>query len=137
MWPERVPDDDQLQEYENEDRSTHLAFDIPGAVTLVIATSSLLAAVDLQASLPWRHPIVFGLIIVGILSTVAFLAIETFPGNRELLMPLTLLRTEIGAFCAGQVLGILCTLRTPLRILNLSLSQNHTNSYRHRCKEIC
>ncbi|KAJ6789501.1 hypothetical protein PWT90_10671 [Aphanocladium album] len=112
MWPEPVREDEQLQQFENENTPASLAFDIPGAVTLAIATSSLLAAVDLQASLPWRHPVVFGLIIVGILSTLAFLAFETFPGNRELLMPLKLLRAEIGAFCAGQVLGILSTLWT-------------------------
>lgn len=34
---------------------------------------------------------------------MAFLILETYPGNRELLMPLQLMRTEIGAFCAGQV----------------------------------
>lgn len=107
MWPERVQEDEQLQQFGNKNTPANLVFDIPGAVTLAIATSSLLAAVDLQASRSWRHPVVFGLIIVGILSTVAFLAFETFPGNRELLMPLKLLKAEIGAFCAGQVLGIL------------------------------
>lgn len=98
----------QRQDSENdmEDTPTVLAFDFPGAVTLAIATASLLAAIDLQNSLSWGHPLVYSLIIAGALSTVAFLILETFPGNRELLMPLKLLRTEIGAFCAGQVFRI-------------------------------
>lgn len=97
-------EEQQRQDSENEDTLSALAFDFPGVVTLVIATASLLAAIDLQNQLSWGHPVVFGLIIVGILSAVAFVVFETFPGNRELLMPLKLLRTEIGAFCAGQVL---------------------------------
>lgn len=98
-------EEEQRQEHEDEDEDTptNLAFDFPGAVTLALATASLLAAVDLQNSMSWEHPVVLGLIIAGMLSAVAFLGFEAFPGNRELLMPLKLLRTQIGAFCAGQV----------------------------------
>lgn len=91
------------QEEERQPEEPLLAFDFPGAITLAIAISSLLAVIDLQGSLSWEHPLIQSLIIAGILSTLAFLAFETFPGNRELLMPLKLLKTEIGAFCAGQV----------------------------------
>ena len=73
-------------------------------MTLAVATTSLLAAIDLQNQFSWGDPIVYSLIIVGTISALAFLASETYPGNRKLLMPLKLLRTEIGAFCAGQVL---------------------------------
>lgn len=110
MPEQKREEEQQRQESENEDTPADLAFDFPGAVTLAIATASLLAAVDLQNSLSWGHPVVFGLIIIGILSAIAFLGFETFPGNRELLMPLKLLRTEIGAFCAGQVFRILFNL---------------------------
>jgi hypothetical protein len=116
--PERG-DEQQGQDSESEATPAVLTFDFPGAVTLAIATASLLAAIDLQNSLSWGHPTVFGLIIAGLISTVAFLVFETFPGNRELLMPLKLLRTEIGAFCAGQVCGILLTLCIPAPSLNV------------------
>lgn len=94
----------QPENSENETECDVLAFDLPGAITLAISISSLLAVVDLQNQLSWEHPFVQSLVIVGILSTLAFLALETFPGNRELLMPLKLLKTEIGTFCAGQLL---------------------------------
>ncbi|RDL36129.1 Uncharacterized protein BP5553_06741 [Venustampulla echinocandica] len=97
-------EEQQRDDSRNEPAPALLAFDFPGAITLAIAISSLLAAIDLQNPLAWGHPLVLSLLIVGILSTLAFLAFETFPGNRELLMPLRLLKTEIGAFCAGQLL---------------------------------
>ncbi|KFY18240.1 hypothetical protein V492_00060 [Pseudogymnoascus sp. VKM F-4246] len=92
------------QEEEQQREQPVLAFDFPGAITLAVSISSLLAVIDLQGSLSWKHPLIQGLVVVGVLSTLAFLAFETFPGNRELLMPLKLLKTEIGAFCAGQML---------------------------------
>ncbi|KFY33213.1 hypothetical protein V494_07823 [Pseudogymnoascus sp. VKM F-4513 (FW-928)] len=92
------------QEEEQQREQPVLAFDFAGAITLAVSISSLLAVIDLQGSLSWKHPLIQGLVVVGVLSTVAFLAFETFPGNRELLMPLKLLKTEIGAFCAGQML---------------------------------
>lgn len=91
------------QEEEPQREEPVLAFDFPGAITLAIAISSLLVVIDLQGSLSWSHPLVQSLIVIGAISTLAFLVFETFPGNRELLMPLKLLKTEIGAFCAGQV----------------------------------
>ncbi|KFY69360.1 hypothetical protein V496_00295 [Pseudogymnoascus sp. VKM F-4515 (FW-2607)] len=95
----------KLEQQEDPQREEPaLAFDFPGAITLAIAISSLLVVIDLQGSLSWAHPLVQSIVAVGILSTLAFLVFETFPGNRELLMPLKLLKTEIGAFCAGQLL---------------------------------
>jgi hypothetical protein len=91
------------QQEEPQREQSALAFDFPGAITLAIAISSLLAVIDLQGSMSWSDPLVQSLIVIGAISTLAFLAFETFPGNRELLMPLKLLKTEIGAFCAGQV----------------------------------
>lgn len=106
ITPQLKREEQQQQEddSENENTPAALAFDFPGAITLAVAISSLLAAIDLQNLLSWADPVVFGLVIVGIFFTLAFLVVETFPGNRELLMPLSLLKTEIGAFCAGQVL---------------------------------
>ncbi|OBT44202.1 hypothetical protein VE00_04811 [Pseudogymnoascus sp. WSF 3629] len=92
------------QQEEPQREQSALAFDFPGAITLAIAISSLLAVIDLQGSMSWSDPLVQSLIVIGAISTLAFLAFETFPGNRELLMPLKLLKTEIGAFCAGQLL---------------------------------
>lgn len=89
--------------WERQREEPALTFDFAGAITLAVAISSLLAVIDVQGSLSWEHPLVQSLVVIGILSTLAFLAFETFPGNRELLMPLKLLKTEIGAFCAGQV----------------------------------
>lgn len=95
----------KLEQQEDPQREEPvLAFDFPGAITLAIAISSLLVVIDLKGSLSWAHPLVQSIVAVGILSTLAFLVFETFPGNRELLMPLKLLKTEIGAFCAGQLL---------------------------------
>ncbi|OAF54976.1 hypothetical protein VC83_08519 [Pseudogymnoascus destructans] len=92
------------QQEEQQREESVLAFDFPGAITLAIAISSLLAVIDLQGSLSGSHSLVQSLIVIGAISTLAFLVFETFPGNRELLMPLKLLKTEIGAFCAGQLL---------------------------------
>ncbi|KFZ05028.1 hypothetical protein V501_08740 [Pseudogymnoascus sp. VKM F-4519 (FW-2642)] len=92
------------QEEEPQREEPVLAFDFPGAITIAISISSLLAVIDLQGSLSWSHPLVQSLIVIGAISTLAFLVFETFPGNRELLMPLKLLKTEIGAFCGGQLL---------------------------------
>lgn len=100
------------QEEEPQREEPVLAFDFPGAITLAIAISSLLAVIDLQGSQSWADPLIQSLVGAGILSTLAFLAFETFPGNRELLMPLKLLKTEIGAFCAGQVFWILSYVTT-------------------------
>ncbi|TAQ83729.1 hypothetical protein B7494_g7949 [Chlorociboria aeruginascens] len=85
-------------------RPDGLAFDFPGAITLAIGISSLLTVIDLQNRLSWEHPLILGITIIGGVSILVFLALESYPGNRELLIPLRLLKTEIGAFCAGQLL---------------------------------
>ena len=100
----------QLEESETELKPDVLAFDYPGATTLAIWISSLLIVIDLQNQLSWGHPLVLGITIVGALAILVFLALETYPGNRELLIPLRLLRTEVGAFCAGQVSRVLRTI---------------------------
>jgi hypothetical protein len=124
-----MPEVEQEEERQHEDSgnepgSAPLAFDLPGAITLAIAITSLLAVIDLQNLLYWQHPLVVGLIVVGTLSILAFLAFESFPGNRELLMPMELLKTEIGAFCAVQVRRILTLI--PLIVL---FRNKYTNSY--------
>jgi len=93
----------QRDESENEPKPPKLWFDFPGAIALAIWISSLLAVIDLQNQHSWGHPLVLSLTILGVLSFLLFLALETFPGNRELLIPLRLLKTEIGAFCVAQV----------------------------------
>jgi len=97
----------EQEERQHEESATDLqpdllTFDYPGAITLAIWISSLLAVIDLQNQLSWGHPLVLSITIVGVLAILAFLALETYPGNRELLIPLRLLKTEVGAFCAGQ-----------------------------------
>jgi hypothetical protein len=93
----------RLGESENELKPTALGFDFPGAITLAIGISSLLTVMDLRNQLPWGHSLVLSISIVGVLAIVSFITLETYPGNREPLMPLPLLKTEVGAFCAGQV----------------------------------
>jgi hypothetical protein len=100
-------DQRQLEEPGDELKQKTLTFDFSGAITLAIGISSLLTVIDLQNQLSWGHPLILGLTIVGIIFISTFLVLEAFPGNRELLMPLQLLKTEIGAFCAGQVRGVL------------------------------
>lgn len=100
-------DEWQLEESETELKPDTLAFDYPGAITLAIWISSLLIVIDLQNQLSWGHPLVLGITIIGVLSILAFLVLETYQGNRELLIPLRLLKTEVGAFCAGQVSRVL------------------------------
>jgi len=97
----------QPEEYESELKPNVLSFDFPGAITLAIGISSFLIVIDLLNQLSWLHPLVMGTTIVGVVSTLAFLALETYPGNRELLIPLRLLKTEVGAFCIGQVSFVL------------------------------
>lgn len=96
-------DERQHEESATDLQPDLLTFDYPGAITLAIWISSLLAVIDLQNQLSWGHPLVLSITIVGVLAILAFLALETYPGNRELLIPLRLLKTEVGAFCAGQV----------------------------------
>ena len=93
----------QSEETENEHNSHILSFDYPGAISLGIAITSILTVIDLQNQLTWGHPLVLGIAITGVMSVLAFVALETYPGDRELLVPLQLLGTEIGAFCAAQV----------------------------------
>ncbi|KAG9241502.1 major facilitator superfamily domain-containing protein, partial [Calycina marina] len=93
----------QLEEATRELKPSILSFDFTGAITLAIWISSFLAVIDLQNQLSWGHPLVLGIAAVGSLSFVAFAALESYPGNRELLIPLRLLKTEIGAFCLAQV----------------------------------
>ena len=98
------------------DVKTHvLTFDYSGAITLAVWISSFLAVIDLQNQLSWGHPLVWSIATVGLLALVAFLALETYPGNRELLVPLHLLKTEVGVFCAGQVSLVL----PPLKVNSL------------------
>ncbi|KAG9232096.1 major facilitator superfamily domain-containing protein [Amylocarpus encephaloides] len=94
----------QLEECENAMKQEVLAFDFPGAITLAIGISAFLTVIDLQDQRSWGHPLVLSITIVGAISILAFLALETYPGNRELLIPLRLVKTEIGVFCAGQLL---------------------------------
>ena len=96
-------DEEHLEETENEIKSNDLVFDFPGAISLAIGLSSFLAVIDLQNQLSWGHPLVIGITILAALSIFAFLALEAYPGKREVLIPLPLLKTEVGAFCAGQV----------------------------------
>ncbi|PMD58769.1 uncharacterized protein K444DRAFT_630453 [Hyaloscypha bicolor E] len=98
-------DERQHEESATDLQPDLLTFDYPGAITLAIWISSLLAVIDLQNQLSWGHPLVLSITIVGVLAILAFLALETYPGNRELLIPLRLLKTEVGAFCAGQFIS--------------------------------
>lgn len=101
------------EESENELQPVVLSFDFPGAINLAIGISSLLTVIDLRNQLPWEHPLVLSISIVGFLAIVCFIILEAYPGNREPLMPLPLLKTEVGAFCAGQVSRFLHNLTSP------------------------
>jgi hypothetical protein len=98
-----LTEEDQNERGENKQKSQALAFDFPGAISLAIGVTSLLTVIDVQNRLSWIHPLVLGLSIIGVVSIIAFLILETYPGSRELLIPMRLLKTEIGIFCAGQV----------------------------------
>ena len=99
----KLEDERHGEESESELKPKILAFDYQGAVTLAIGMVSLLTVIDLQNQLSWGHPLVSGIAFVGTLSILGFLALETYPGNRESLIPLHLFKTEVGAFCAEQV----------------------------------
>ncbi|KFY47903.1 hypothetical protein V495_01752 [Pseudogymnoascus sp. VKM F-4514 (FW-929)] len=94
----------QMEEPQDERQKRLFSFDYPGAVTLVIWVTSFLVVIDLQAELSWANPLLLSLIIIGIISFVVFLVLETYSGGRELLIPLSLVKTEVGAFCLGQLL---------------------------------
>lgn len=93
----------QMEEPQEERQKRLLRFDYPGAVTLAIWITSFLVIIDLQVQLSWTSPLLLSLIIIGITSFLIFLVLETYSGGRELLIPLSLLKTDVGAFCAGQV----------------------------------
>jgi len=85
-------------------KSSLLAFDFPGALSLAIAVTSLLVTIDLKTSLAWSHVLVQAALIAELLSLLVFFIIETHTGKRKPLIPLWLFRTEVSAFCAGQIL---------------------------------
>ena len=93
----------QMEEPRGEHQKRLLSFDYPGAVTLAIWVTSFLVVIDVQAGLSWTDPLLLSLIIIGIISFLVFLVLETYSGGRELLIPLSLVKTEVGAFCLGQV----------------------------------
>jgi hypothetical protein len=78
-------------------------FDYPGAITLALWTSSFLLIIDLQNQISWEHILLKVISVVGALSLLAFVFFEAYPGRRQLLIPLRLFKTEVGAFCFGQV----------------------------------
>lgn len=92
-----------MDEPQDERRKRLPSFDYLGAITLAIWITSFLVIIDLQVQLSWTDPLLLSLIIIGIISFVVFLILETYPGGRELLIPLSLFKTEVGAFCVGQV----------------------------------
>ncbi|KAL2067238.1 hypothetical protein VTL71DRAFT_1662 [Oculimacula yallundae] len=104
----RLSKEHEGQDGEGEDHQKEglRTFDFPGAIALAIWVTSFLAVIDLQSQLSWGHPLLLGILIISVLAFVAFLAAETYPGNRELLIPLRLLKTEVGAFCLAQLLII-------------------------------
>ncbi|KAJ5038213.1 uncharacterized protein L3040_007080 [Drepanopeziza brunnea f. sp. 'multigermtubi'] len=107
-------EEEEEEEYEEEERdsinseaamkSPTMSFDYPGAIFLAIGMASFLTVIDLQSQLSWGHPVIIGTTSLCVLSVLAFFAFETWPGNRELLIPLRLLKTGVGAYCAGQLL---------------------------------
>jgi hypothetical protein len=98
------PEEEEDGLFELTKKPIVLSFDFPGAVVLAIATSLLLSVIDLQEKYSWSEPLVQALFVGAALSIATFLYLETWPGNRQLLIPTRLLKTEIGAFCAGQIL---------------------------------
>ncbi|PBP28722.1 hypothetical protein BUE80_DR000425 [Diplocarpon rosae] len=93
------------QHVTDESKPDFPAFDYPGAITLAIGLTSFLTVIDLQNQLGWAHPLILVTTIVGTLSLFAFLLFETYPGDRQLLIPLRMLRTGVGAFCVGQLIS--------------------------------
>ncbi|KAH8646947.1 major facilitator superfamily domain-containing protein [Tricladium varicosporioides] len=89
---------------QNEVEPKTLNFDFPGAITLTLTISSLLIFIDTTNGLTWTHPLVLTTAIVGTLSLVGFLLLEKYPENRDPLIPLWLLKTEVGAFCVAAML---------------------------------
>ncbi len=89
---------------ESVTKSSLLNFDFPGALSLAIAVTSFLVIFDLKTSLAWSHVLVRASLITGLLSILVFFVVETHTGKRKPLIPLWLLRTEVGAFCAAQML---------------------------------
>ncbi|KAG0644988.1 Vacuolar basic amino acid transporter 1 [Hyphodiscus hymeniophilus] len=100
-------DERTLEEPEDDFQPEVLAFDWPGSISLAIWMSSLLTVIDLQNQLTWAHPLVQSITIVGALFSLGFLALEAYPGHREPLIPLRLLKTDVGAFCVGQASCVL------------------------------
>jgi hypothetical protein len=93
---------DQLEGSGNHGNPVILTFDFPGAITLAIAISSLLIVIDLKNKLAWADLLIISITILGSISMLAFLFIESYSGSRNPLIPLWILKTEVGAFCAVQ-----------------------------------
>jgi hypothetical protein len=85
---EKEEDEGQHEESAAELKSDVLNFDYPGAITFTIWNILASCSLDLQDQLSRGHPLVLSRTIVRLLAILAFLALETYPSNRELLIPL-------------------------------------------------
>ncbi|KZT62381.1 MFS general substrate transporter, partial [Calocera cornea HHB12733] len=75
--------------------------DYLGSLTLVLAVGCALLGISLNTSeeMPWRHPLVWGLLLAGALSALAFVAVEKWVAVQPV-MPMRLLTRRTPFFVA-------------------------------------
>jgi EmrB/QacA subfamily drug resistance transporter len=76
------------------------AIDYPGAVLLSVALTAVILFTSLGGTaFPWTSPVILGLMALGLISTIAFIAVER--RAREPILPLSLFRNRTFAIAAG------------------------------------
>jgi DHA2 family methylenomycin A resistance protein-like MFS transporter len=84
--------------------STHSrSIDLPGQLAAIVALVALTVCLTEAARLGWRHPLVYGALLLSLVATLAFLWLES--RSTEPMVPLSLFRTA--TFSVASVAGVI------------------------------
>lgn len=75
------------------------SIDLPGQLTAILALSTLTVSITEAARFGWHHPLVYGALLLSLISVVAFVWLES--RSTEPMFPLALLRTPTFATAAA------------------------------------
>ncbi|KAF4637899.1 hypothetical protein G7Y89_g191 [Cudoniella acicularis] len=87
---------------ENQEKPGMFSFDFGGLLSITGVIASILAAIELKKTSAWGDSAVLVAVAAGALSTIMFLTFESLIAKKPLI-PLWLLKTEVGLFCIGQI----------------------------------
>jgi DHA2 family methylenomycin A resistance protein-like MFS transporter len=84
--------------------STHnRSIDLPGQLAAIVALIALTVCLTEAARLGWHHPLVYGALLLSMISTLAFIRLES--RSPQPMLPLSLLRTT--TFATASIAGVI------------------------------